>query len=352
MQEERFYSDALASYIILKCPEKAREDYQYRMLAVNRIEGLLPCKHRSIDGEEFLYYNITSRQSMARRFDHMEMGGEQLRELLYSVAGMIRTLSSYLLDPDRLLLNPEYIFYDYEEEKYCFTYYPEENRQQDCGALFAYLAERVAEGEETGRIVIYRLCELAANENFLLKPELLDHEYAQAGGPQEMDVRREPVPETAFGYTGKREEQGKWRADEDADEMDELLEGGESGGGRASGRGRKGKHGKARRKKESYEKPEEEQKGQNKGKFTTAVVLSVLLAGGGIGLYAATTALTLLPEQLFALRAGTVFCLVMAIVTAAWGMIGAWKKNKREIEREERAQQEERRNAMMRTTEA
>lgn len=351
MQEKRYYSDALASYIILECPENAREDYQYRMLAVNRIEGLLPCKHRVIDGEEFLYYNITSRQSIARLYDHRKLDGEQLRQLLYSVAGMVQTLSAYLLDPDRLLLNPENIFYDYEEERYCFTYYPEENRRQDYGVLFAYLEDRVADGEETGRIVIYRLCELAANEGFLLKPELLDHEYAQAGGRQEMHVHRETVPEEPFGRTGERDGQGKWRGDENGDEMDELLEDrSEMKGSRESSGEKRGRHGKTRRGKRRHEGKNREQ--QDNGKFTAMVVLSVLLAAGGIGMYAAAAVVVLVPEQLFALRTGTVFCLIMAIVTAVWGIIGAWKKNRQEIEQEERTQQEERRNAMMRTTEA
>lgn len=354
MQEKRYYSDALASYIILECPENAREDYQYRMLAVNRIEGLLPCKHRVIDGEEFLYYNITSRQSIARLYDHRKLDGEQLRQLLYSVAGMVQTLSSYLLDPDRLLLNPENIFYDYEEERYCFTYYPEENRRQDYEVLFAYLEDRVADGEETGRIVIYRLCELAVNEGFLLKPELLDHEYAQAGGQRERYVHRETVPEAAFGRARERDEQGKWGEDEneeEEDDMDELLENDrEMRGSRESSGKKRERHGKTRRGKRLHEGKNKEQ--QDKGKFTAMVVLSVLLAGGGIGMYAAAAVVVLLPEQLFALRSGTVFCLIMAIVTAVWGIIGTWKRNRREIEQEERAQQEERRNAMMRTTEA
>lgn len=351
MQEKRYYSDALASYIILECPENAREDYQYRMLAVNRIEGLLPCKHRVIDGEEFLYYNITSRQSIARLYDHRKLDGEQLRQLLYSVAGMVQTLSSYLLDPDRLLLNPENIFYDYEGERYCFTYYPEENRRQDYGVLFAYLEDRLADGEETGRIVLYRLSELAANEGFLLKSELLDHEYAQAGGEQERYVRREAVPEAVFGRTGEREGQDKWRENGNEDEMDELLENRSEGrGSRESSGEKREKHGKTRRGKRQHEGKNKEQ--QENGKFTAMVVLSVLLAAGGIGMYAAAAVVVLSPEQLFVLRAGTVFCLIMAIVTAVWGIIGAWKRNRREIEQEERMQQEERRNAMMRTTEA
>ena len=37
--------------------------YALRMLSENRINGLLPFQEKRIDGETFLYFNITSRQS-------------------------------------------------------------------------------------------------------------------------------------------------------------------------------------------------------------------------------------------------------------------------------------------------
>ena len=40
--------------------------YALRMLSENRINGLLPFQEKRIDGETFLYFNITSRQSLAR----------------------------------------------------------------------------------------------------------------------------------------------------------------------------------------------------------------------------------------------------------------------------------------------
>ena len=107
--EHRMYSDAMTNYLVLRCPQDAQNGYQYRMLAVNRIKGLLPCSFRTIDGEHFLYYGITSRQSVARMYDHRLITGEELRKILYSMAGMIHTLSEFLLDPEKLLLDPEYI---------------------------------------------------------------------------------------------------------------------------------------------------------------------------------------------------------------------------------------------------
>jgi hypothetical protein len=347
MQEHRYYSDAMASYIILKCPEKARKDYQYRMLAANKINGLLPCRYRAIDGEEFLYYNITSRKSIARLFDHKSMDGEQLRRLLFSAAEMVQTLSVYLLDPDKLLMNPEHIFFDYEQENYCFIYYPEEQSRQDCMKLFEYLAEHLESNDEGDRIVIYRLCELAENDSFLLKPELLNHEYEQAGRIQNREEKIEMPQENDSEYSRSALNE-RWEStrnnENETDELDDFLENREDSNG--------GKR--AARKKSAQEKEKlliKENESRGKKSPMILLILSILLAAAGIGLYIMGIFYQMAEEQLFAVRAGMLLSLVSAIGTALFGMFSAWKKNKRDLRREEKEQVEERRNAMVKTLE-
>ena len=47
-----YYKDTMRSYMIIPCPPEAgTTGYQYRMLEMNRIEGILPCGLRHIDGE-------------------------------------------------------------------------------------------------------------------------------------------------------------------------------------------------------------------------------------------------------------------------------------------------------------
>lgn len=369
MQEHRFYTDAMASYIILKCPASAREDYQYRMLAVNRICGLLPCKYRAIDGEEFLYYNITSRQSIARLYDHLPMGGKQMRRLLFSVAKMIQTLSTYLLDPDKLLLDPENIYYDYGQETYGFVYYPEEQRRQDYRALFEYLAERLEEGDEENRIVIYRLCELAEHDGFLFSTEVLDREYRQAVDLPEQEPEEKEVEGGFAGmpvYPSDRLRGRNVLQDAEDDESDGLFEDGSEQTGQKEQTRQKGsakqtkqtkrlKRTKSTGRMEQMERIQRTQRTKRRegeqGSPILMLVLAIVLAGSGIGLYVLGVMYPLSSEELFAARIGMLSCLVLSIGTALYGMAAFWKRNRQEMEQEEGRQQEERRNAMIKTAE-
>jgi hypothetical protein len=85
MDESRkitFYSDAAHNYMVLECPPGLKENYQYKMLAANRIRGLLACSGRTIDCREYLYYDISSRQSLTDLFERRPVRGSDLNRLL------------------------------------------------------------------------------------------------------------------------------------------------------------------------------------------------------------------------------------------------------------------------------
>ena len=55
--------------------------YALRMLSENRINGLLPFQEKRIDGETFLYFNITSRQSLARMMEYRSFKAKEIRQI-------------------------------------------------------------------------------------------------------------------------------------------------------------------------------------------------------------------------------------------------------------------------------
>ncbi len=206
----RYYKDAMHNYMIL-CREENCESYQYKMLAANQVDGLLPCSLRFIDEKCFLYYEITSRQSLACLFEKREMSCEEVNILLQETARMNAKLEEYLLDRERLVLQPEFIFYDFVQEKFYFTYLPgtkqahEQNAEKGSeAALLEFIADKM-ENDENGLLgLIYRLCEMAENESFLLTEETL------------LDLKKVAYPKTA--------EEESMARDAGVYEKDELWE--------------------------------------------------------------------------------------------------------------------------------
>ena len=327
--EHHFYADAMTNYLVLRCPPEAEEGYQYRMLAVNRIQGLLPCSFRTIDGEHFLYYGITSCQSIARIYDHRIIGGSELKRILYSIAGMIRVLSEYLLDAGKMLLDPEYIFFDPEKEQYCFTYYPETGRQTG-SSLFEYFSNRLDGDDRITMAVVYRLCELAEAPDFVLRESILDHEYLQAGGEGIVSEASKGREEGRHSLPAKEIQ----AAEEYEDLPDDIEETEEDSDRRETGRWKK-----AEEKKQKKERP-------SAGGLLGAAVFFLLVAAG---LWFSGCWMTFTQEELLLVRSGILGSLVLAIAAAAAGMVRLWRKEKQDQQKEQMEQEEKRKNAMVKT---
>ena len=99
------------------------------MLELNRIDGLLPCSLRHIDGQRYLYYEITGRQSLTNLFAGHKIPGPELWVLLKALYHIGGSLSEYLLDISQLVLMPDQIYFEFRTGKFLFTYLPGE--QQD-----------------------------------------------------------------------------------------------------------------------------------------------------------------------------------------------------------------------------
>ena len=340
--KQQYYTDTMANYLIIMCPAEALEGYQYRMLAVNRIRGLLPCSLRTIDGQSYLYYEITSRQSLARRYDHRVISGAEMKSILYSITSMMKSLSDYLLDDTHLFMDPEYIFYDYEKEAYWFTYYPEQRDETSLSRLFAYLAEKVDPQAQEASAVIYRLCDLSSNPGFVMREELLDHEYEQAGQQEQAHI---PGEERQAAYGERGADLRFSEEDEDLFDMDDMdvnHQARQDNSG--TGRGRK-------ERRRAHEKSGDN--GSRKPRRISAAILitAILFLAAAAACGAAAYLWNVSATTLLALRAGMISCLVVSVACAVYGTIYVWRRNKLEKQQIQQKEEEERRNAMMPTAE-
>lgn len=175
-----YYNDSLRSYMIIPCPPEAQtRGYQYRMLGMNRIEGLLSCSLRHIDGTGYLYYDITGRQSMAGLYEGRKISGAEFYNLLESVVKVSGSLSEYLLDEQYLVMSEEQIFYDLGTGKYCFAYYPGEVIKPE---IFRFLADNIDSADKLAVAAAYRLCAMAEGGRQALK-EAVNQEAEQKDMP-------------------------------------------------------------------------------------------------------------------------------------------------------------------------
>lgn len=168
---ERIYRRELNhSYLVFQgAGYDISENYAYRMMERNRIGRLLACSLRQMDGETCLYYDISSRQPLARLYEGRKLGVAELERILGSIAAMQEELGSYLMDEQGLLLEADTIFADIETEELYFCFDPGLTNAADRYAGLAdFLLEHVDHGQEHAVNIVYQFYKMSKAAYFVL----------------------------------------------------------------------------------------------------------------------------------------------------------------------------------------
>lgn len=134
-----------------------RQRYQYKILENKRLEGLLPSSIYTSNGEQSIYYEISSMQSLSKWFIKEKIGEKWMDSLTAGLRVVLWSLEEYLLDNRCLLLRPDCIFLDFETGKLYFMYYPyyTEKNKFTIQTLLSFLTENVNEEEEDTVEAVY-----------------------------------------------------------------------------------------------------------------------------------------------------------------------------------------------------
>lgn len=207
-----YYKDYRHNYLIMEGKNQRTELYQCRMITDNQIEGLLPCKERHVNGDVFLYYEITSRQNLLSLFEGRKLTMKQLKNVFIHLKMVQERLSKFLLNESNLVLLPEYIYSDVETENLYFLYYPFETEDDYIVSFLEFLVEKIDSEDQTAVEMVYKMLELATKEQFVLDEvvnwfeEDLEWEERATDRMQEIPENESPL---SFPELSEEEEEDK-----------------------------------------------------------------------------------------------------------------------------------------------
>lgn len=319
-----YYKDTMHSYMIIPCPSEAETTgYQYRMLEMNRIEGILPCGLRHIDGESFLYYETTGRQSLNALYEGRKIPGAELFRLLKALAEVSGTLSGYLLDEQHLVLTGDQIFYDLSNGKYCFTYYPGEVVSPE---VFRLLADGIDGTDKRAAAAAYRLCAAAERDRQALR-EAVREEAADKDTAKPWEIGTEEPVENNVAETEY----------EDTARSDMYTANIEIKKGSRFAAGRKGPEVRADRNSETAENSDPSQ-GSGKKQIVLRLLLIVFLLAGAGGLFAVQLLVYISQRERRLCIAGSILLLISSCLIIAETVLRVResRRKKREEERSRR----------------
>lgn len=192
--EIRYKRDLNSNYMILTNQNPQKEHYEVRMFTENRIHGLLSCVSQKHEGSIEYYYEITGRQSMELLYERQKLNCKQLKGLLRELLRAIESAKEYLLNPNHLILSPEYMYLNTKSEKLYLCYFPGYGKgiQESFLDLAEYLLGKLDKGDAEGIEFGYELYQNAMEPNFSLLEILYKHVEPKIKAP---DPKPQPLPD-------------------------------------------------------------------------------------------------------------------------------------------------------------
>jgi len=200
MFEAKYFRDYKHSYMILPCgtaqPDKS---YQCRLLTSNKFEEILRCSLRHVNGAAYFYYDISSRTTLESLYRGRQFSFCQVRELFEQLYGIYCRLGDAFMDETKLVLLPEYIFYDLSRKKYIGLYYPEYEEDRPYEALMDYLLEHMDSQDERLANFLYQIYERVEEGTFFWSDAMRlveEPEETISGEERETDAGAVFIPDT------------------------------------------------------------------------------------------------------------------------------------------------------------
>ena len=193
MREIEFVNDLCCNYLVMRY-EGEEEDFALRMMTQNTSASFLPIELRRLNGETFLYYNISGMQNMEVLFGEKQVDREIFQDFMWQLHGAIEESRELFLPGDGICLRPAALFRELGTGQWKFTYIPVlgENEtgsmQQERESLAEFLVMHMDYEDRELTESVYRFYEEISEGANILWGNLFLETYAGEKQEQEKDV--------------------------------------------------------------------------------------------------------------------------------------------------------------------
>ncbi len=184
--------------------------YRLKMLENNDIEGLIRPIAMELDGELTLKYNTNSYYVLDRLFLKFKPDGSFLGIIMGQLERVLNRLREFLLEPDDLVIKPEYMFYNWGEKALKLIYIPGygKNIKEQLKSFLEYVMRIFDHRDESGVRYMYGMYDLICEDTF----SIWDFGYRLEGSEGDTDYgqrgtyRQYGASSTKADYGGRASE--------------------------------------------------------------------------------------------------------------------------------------------------
>jgi hypothetical protein len=186
--ERRLVKDLDRMYLVFDTEDIDENEYLLQMALHGNLPSLLPLSISTIDGKTVLRADVTGCTDIAARYRTVQLTGSDIRKILTTLNDVIQKLPGFLLDPNDLCLEPEYIFLGPGADEILLTYIPHlsESATDTLRTLSEFFLKKLDHSDRIAADLAYGLYDRVQAENYTAG-EVLAGLLQSAGEPLRMD---------------------------------------------------------------------------------------------------------------------------------------------------------------------
>ncbi len=186
--ERRLVKDLDRMYLVFDTEDIDENEYLLQMALHGNLPSLLSLSISTTDGKTMLRADVTGCTDIAARYRTVQLTGSDIRKILTTINDVIQKLPGFLLDPNDLCLEPEYIFLGPGADEILLTYIPHlsESAPDTLRTLSEFFLKKLDHSDRIAADLAYGLYDRVQAENYTAG-EVLAGVLQSAGEPLRVD---------------------------------------------------------------------------------------------------------------------------------------------------------------------
>ncbi len=149
---------------------KKTEDFRFRMLLSNCIDGVIPLQTRTLNGKKEVFFDVTEKEPISESFSGRKIGRAEIKELFGEILKVSVGIERFLIDEGNLIMRPEMIYRNLKDGCFEFVCVPDfsedgSGKNESLVELMRFITERIDTGDEVLTECVYGLFDMVVLNN-------------------------------------------------------------------------------------------------------------------------------------------------------------------------------------------
>lgn len=141
--------------------DDCKENYEMSMLEKNNIEGLVKFEKWCINGKYEYRYDITNKKSLSVFAESRKLVFEDVKRIFEALFTTIDLLKEFLMEPDSIILEPEFIYISDSKAEFVFNYEERKNFTDSFSVIIKYMLDKLDYSDNKTVELAYKMFDAA-----------------------------------------------------------------------------------------------------------------------------------------------------------------------------------------------